>query len=156
MPDRKMTWSEGTDAFPAAHIPSPLLAASAQQRSNFPWLLLSEAAPFGPLWHRGPCQCPSCATGTQAAARREHTLPPVCPCTCRTQQSHTPCKHVQSTQNSLAMAKELSGEHQQKLLLDSESFIFQLRSIILTNPSSADAILTAENQLITSGGISSR
>lgn len=67
MPDRKMTWSEGTDAFPAAHIPSPLLAASAQQRSNFPWLLLSEAAPFGPLWHRGPCQCPSCARGTQAA-----------------------------------------------------------------------------------------
>lgn len=61
-----MTWSEGTDAFPAAHIPSPLLAASAQQRSNFPWLLLSEAAPFGPLWHREPCQCPWCARGFQA------------------------------------------------------------------------------------------
>lgn len=108
MPHPKMTRSEGTDAFPAACIPSPL------QRSNFPWLLLSEAAPFGPLGHREPCRCPRCARGLWAPrqwARREHSLPPVCPWTCRTQSSHTPCRRVQSTQNSLAMAEELSGEH---------------------------------------------
>lgn len=50
-------------------------------------------------------------------AHREH----VCPCT---KEPPTPCQHVQSTHNSLAMAEELSGEHKQKLLLDSESFIF--------------------------------
>lgn len=61
-PDPKMTWSEGTDAFPAA----PLMAASAQQRSNFPWLLLSEAATSGSLWHREPCRCPWCARGLRA------------------------------------------------------------------------------------------
>lgn len=83
-PDPKMTWSEGTDAFPAA----PLLAASAQQQSNFPWLLLSEAATFGPLWHREPWQSPWCARGLWAPgqwAHRDCTLTPVCPCTCRTQ-----------------------------------------------------------------------
>lgn len=52
--------------------------------------------------------------------------------------------------------KKCQKENDENLLLDRESFIFQLRSIILTNPSSADAILTAENQLIRSRGISSR
>lgn len=47
-----------------------------------------------------------------------------CPCTCGTKEPPTPCQHVQSTHNSLTMAEELSGEHKQKLLLDSESFIF--------------------------------
>lgn len=69
MPHPKMTWSEGTDAFPAAYIPSPLLVASAQQRSNFPWLLLSEAAPiWSPLAQRTlpvPVVCQR-APGTQA------------------------------------------------------------------------------------------
>lgn len=58
------------------------------------------------------------ASGSVQWAHREHV------CTCGTREPPTPCQHVQSTHNSLTMAEELSGEHKQKLLLDSESFIF--------------------------------